>query len=502
MASGNNVHEWGVGTITQNAFPSVTIAYVARPSLCQCYSVTPPKNSRGRSYLDLASRMAQLRPATHSRTPLRDVAVAVASSAAILPYGFAQSSQGKGGVMQTSEWAGTTTWCRGVSCICVVALSCCNVGEAPDMPRVLVSDSAGVPRVEVSALRRLQARKWTVEESFRVSEAGVTLFGVTAARLLRGGHLAVANAGNQEVLLIGEDGHLLRTVGTDGDGPGEFRSITSLHESHGGFLAYDARLGRLTSFDSSGGFIDSRPLEPPNRVVDLLPLTMDAEGRGLVVYGSQRIGRAEGIRQDTTPLLRYTGANALPDTIGLWGGEENSYTRRANGGWSSTPVGFGRHLAASGRLGRLVLGTTDSLNATVLDSAGTVILRLIGRYRGAAVATNDGLAWQSDLAESTPADLPKRIKEMLREAPFHDSYPAFDALLLATDGDVWVGSATQWTETQREWFVFSPSGDLIGAVAMPKDAELLDVAYGRLVARTRDRQGVEDVVAYRLNAER
>ncbi len=197
-------------------------------------------------------------------------------------------------------------------------------------------------------------------------------------------------------------------------------------------------------------------------------------------------------------MLRYSDGQASPDSLGRWGADEQSYTTLPSGGWLSTPLGFGRHLAAFGRSGRAVLGSTDSLNATVLDSTGVVLLRLIGRFEGAWVSSSDLKAWKADWTGQISSDLPEPLKQALLLAPHDDTYPAFDRLLIDSDGDVWVGSAVEWGELKRAWIVFDLGGRPIGAVELPKSVDLLDVAYGRAVGRVRDDQGVEDVIVYRV----
>lgn len=389
-------------------------------------------------------------------------------------------------------------WSVGPGLGLLAVMSSCGTSQSPPVSKVLVSDSSGVAWVEVATLHGIAPQEWRLEEAFRTSKANVTLFRVSTALLLQSGTLVVANDGNQEVLLIAEDGRPVRAVGREGSGPGEFKAVTSLHESASGFLAYDARLARFTQFDSSGEALSTRSLRPPNAVVDLLPVLTSPEGPDLAVYGSQRIGKGAGIKQDTTPLLLYQGPDSEPDTLGHWGAREGNYTSFPTGGWARGPVGFGRHLAASGRSGRVVLGTTDSLNATVLDAGGRVVMRLVGRFTGAAVSRSDGEAWKADYVSSISEDAPKQLREAFQAAPYHDTYPAFDAAAVDSDGNVWIGSAAEWNDTERSWAVFAANGQPIGAVTLPKDVDVLDVAYGRIVGRVRDRQGVEDVVVYRI----
>ena len=57
-----------------------------------------------------------------------------------------------------------------------------------------------------------------------------------------------------------KDGHFLRSMGSSGDGPGEFQSPGSFSVSPDGAVAvFDYGKGGLVRFDASGGVGDERP---------------------------------------------------------------------------------------------------------------------------------------------------------------------------------------------------------------------------------------------------
>ena len=119
-------------------------------------------------------------------------------------------------------------------------------------------------------------------------QSDIPLFRVTAAILLDGGGVALANSGAREVLLLAADGSLDNRAGGPGEGPGEFGEITTMVKALDGFLVYDARMGRMNEFTDSGDFVTSWSFGSGSRIVDLKPLARGIDGETLAIVGDSR----------------------------------------------------------------------------------------------------------------------------------------------------------------------------------------------------------------------
>lgn len=377
----------------------------------------------------------------------------------------------------------------------------CTDDPAP-VPPVSVTDSAGVVMVRVESLRSLDLPRLRLDTLFRSSETDVDLFGVAAARVLDGGRVAVADAGNQQVLILDLEGAQLATVGREGEGPGEFRRIATLHRRPGGgFSTYDTGLGRWTHFDTDGNVAATVTMSPPSRSVDLTPLT--SAGRDVMaIYGRVARMPAEGIQRDSTPLLHYRAPGAPPDTLSLWAIREASY-EETESGWAQTTVGFGRSLAAFGSGTWVVLGDTDRLELSVFDAAGRLVMTIRGEAEPISTTEHDGERWREDLVaglgSGMPAELREEFVERFRRAPFRESYPAFDRAAVDTAGRVWVGTTARYDDPTRAWIVFGVDGTPLGEVTLPADTEILDLTGTHLLTLTRNDLGVEEVTAFAVN---
>ncbi len=75
------------------------------------------------------------------------------------------------------------------------------------------------------------------------------------------GVLAVYDADDDDLLLLGPDGAYLQRVGRPGRGPGEIDDAVALEfDARGGLLVLDQRGTRVQSFDAFGAFLDGAPL--------------------------------------------------------------------------------------------------------------------------------------------------------------------------------------------------------------------------------------------------
>lgn len=72
---------------------------------------------------------------------------------------------------------------------------------------------------------------------------------------LPGGRIAVSDAGTGKVSVYDASGQFVRSWGGEGDGPGEFRSLSRLYPMADSLLAVDQRTNRVSLFDPEGRFV-------------------------------------------------------------------------------------------------------------------------------------------------------------------------------------------------------------------------------------------------------
>lgn len=350
---------------------------------------------------------------------------------------------------------------------------------------VTITDSAGVTLVRFADLASLSVPERALTLSAEVGgRPGSELYRVSSARLLDGGGLVIGNSGTAQVVYTDGAGEVVGRAGGEGDGPGEFRAITGFPRLRGDTLTvYDVRLGRLTVLDPAGEVVETRPLQPPSRSVDLLPLAISADGRVLAIQGEARIFAQSGVRQDTAPLMLIRPPSSV-DTLSLWPSKQWSFAAMERGAFRSE-FGFGRSAQASGRNGRAVVGSTGTLALRVVDADGAEVMRIEGTRPNPPVSDDQVDRWRADRLADLPDDAPPALRTAIEAAPHNETLPAFAGVLLDADGRVWIGEWVDIGADERPWTVFGRDGEPAFRVVLPRSATPLDAAGDRLVVLDR-----------------
>ena len=392
---------------------------------------------------------------------------------------------------------------RGLSAPLSVALalavaSCTEdgvTGGARQSSGVVVTDSGGVTTVALGRVENLSPSQLTPTLVYSTLQNDLPLFRVTAAILLDGGGVALANSGSREVVLLAADGSLANRVGGHGEGPGEFGEITAMFKALDGFLVYDARMGRMNEFTDSGDFVTSWLFGSGSRIVDLKPLARGIDGETLAIVGDSRNFDTDGVRRDTTPLLMFAHPEDNPDTLSLLPAAELSYQAIPGGISTRFNVGFGRDVVAFGHEDRAIVGETGSLNLSVYRADGTRTRRIHGEGGGAMVSAGDVSAWRSEQL-SEAAGLPPVFVEAVEKVPYNETFPAFETAVLGPGNMVWIALYARPADETRAWLVVGPDGQLRGRMDLPSGARVLAISADRFALLQRDELDVEDFRVY------
>lgn len=188
--------------------------------------------------------------------------------------------------------------CLVLAAISAAAAAGCGGSEgAPPSAGSTVVDSAGIRIVTNSA------PLWTPETAWRVSAApaltiGVVdgapeeqLFRVADAALLSDGRILIANSGTSELRIFDRAGQYVRSLGGEGEGPGEFRRITVMDVAPGdSIFVWDQRSLRLSVLSLEEGFERSVQLSAPSaRDLPVYEGVVSPTGRSS--FGSRRWSR-------------------------------------------------------------------------------------------------------------------------------------------------------------------------------------------------------------------
>lgn len=134
-------------------------------------------------------------------------------------------------------------------------------GEEPGTGRDLRTDDLGVETWALSDAPDLEIGVVEGDPAYQLHRASGSL-------QLADGRIVVLDGGNQQLRFFDASGRSLMTVGTEGDGPGEFRYPTRLRLARdGSLMVWDQALQRTSQFDHQGAFLRSAVLQPTPEVM-------------------------------------------------------------------------------------------------------------------------------------------------------------------------------------------------------------------------------------------
>ncbi|HSG47111.1 MAG TPA: hypothetical protein VLA43_04755 [Longimicrobiales bacterium] len=395
----------------------------------------------------------------------------------------------------------------------VLFLAAACGGEAGTGPGAgpVVRDSAGIPIVESRGPAWEAGDAWLVDAQ-PVLRVG-TLDGppetqfarLTGTGLLDDGTVVVADAGNARISAFGLDGTLRWSQGREGEGPGEYGQLGSLHRLTGdSVMVYDFRTRRVTVLSPGGALARSYVPTPPEGSFMNAPLGEVAPGV-LAATGGSVFGAGEtpdGSRMERRPERFFIAGSQgeVLDTLPTLLGPEMWMIAQGNA-ISVWTVPFGRDAVMETGPGVVAGGVTERPEWRMWDASGA-LLRVIRLDVPARPVTAEDWdrAREAQIPEGADAARRSAVRDAYDAIPAPESWPAFSDLAVDDGGYLWVERfAAPWDgDTPRAWWVFDPSGVLLGEVALPAGFEVDAIRGHRLVGRWEDELGVPEVRVYRI----
>jgi len=398
-----------------------------------------------------------------------------------------------------------------LGCLVFGALAACGPADPPGI-QTQFADSAGVIIVENSGLPEPGAGGWTLGQTPTLSigtledDTLYQFYGVTGSVKLSDGRIAITDNGNHQLRIFAPDGTFLASFGREGEGPGEFRNIRVMGTVGSDTLVVlDGRQRRTSRVHPEVGFL-GHALLPEEAGVAMHSNGMF--GDGSIVFGGlinwNRTGEppADGYERLTNPYYSVSLDGSGIIQFGEFPGTEVYWMTGNVGGTSSLAAAFvlfGKSPRAMARGDRMVLGTRDRYEINFFDSSGG--LDRIVRVQTAPVAVTT--AHLEGLLEERLASLPDpalapRLRSGFWDIPHAETMPAFENLLLDSEGSLWVEDNHLPGDTLRTWTVFDEEGIPMTRLSLPTDNRVLDIGGDFVLARFEDQLGVEYVRSYPL----
>ncbi|MDH3732923.1 MAG: 6-bladed beta-propeller [Gemmatimonadota bacterium] len=388
----------------------------------------------------------------------------------------------------------------------------CSPETGPDRASATtVVDSAGV-RIVTS-----HSPQWTDETAWRVSATpevsiGVLdgapaeqLFRVSDAAILADGRVLVGNSGTSELRIFDQTGRHVASMGGDGEGPGEFRMMAELDVTAGdSIFVWDQRVRRVSVFSASGGFERSFQLSPPAEAA-FPAFRSRFEDGSLLVQVPTLVGDEdlvdEAVRRNAGVYMRYAADGSPLDTIGTFMGSRSMLKFHEDGGSLSVlRVPFD----AVSRVTTAAAGVLEGDGATFeirgRDPSGALDW-IIRREPERTPVTSELMTahLEENYAQfSDQVDYYSGLRDAYAAMPVEGQVAAFDRIVVAADGTIWVRSHPLPGATAHVWSVFAEEGAWLGDVEMPAALDVFEIGREFVVGKQLDDLEVEHVVLYRI----
>jgi hypothetical protein len=341
------------------------------------------------------------------------------------------------------------------------------------------------------------------------------LFRATHAFRLSSGVIVIGNAGTHELRFYDAGGKHLKSVGREGEGPGEFATMSRAWRIRGDTIqVWDTRLHRMSWFAPDGKFLRSQVWAwEPIPLTDGARLTNPLSFLGVLADGSV-IARSNPVaaRPITTPVglnripvtvLVYSPLGQLRDTVGKFLDTEGfiyeSVIRRGGPQQKGfSPVIFGEQFLIASGGASIAVGKGKPYAIQIYDPTGKSV-RTVQRATAETQATPEHVRrfkeWE---VAALPPESRALREESIKKVPSARTLPAYRGLEFDRDGNLWVEEYWMTKNDPRQWSIFDLNGRWLGRIVLPHELEILDLGSDYVLGRVRDELGVEQIRLHRI----
>ena len=309
-------------------------------------------------------------------------------------------------------------------------------------------------------------------------------------------------------------GHWLGTIGTEGDGPGEFRRPTAMGWLSDTLWVADRSLGRLSFFDRRGAFLRSVRFGIVSGSATIMPRRA-SPGRRIVSVPYVSVQSAT--EMDALPILVLDEDGVVRDTLAWQAvgqvavsvvtppGDGESVPRTMS---VSHPFDRRSLLAHDPHSRWLYLGTwrTDAddrsylelLRVTTESDTAALVQLPLGRVK---VARGDVQSYAKRIYSRLPESFRSRVSsgELARaflgqiERP---SETTVDAMVASEDGSVWLRRTRSRTTSLTQWAGYDQAGNFAGFLEFPVEYYFIAASGGMLWTVDRDPLGLPTITGW------
>lgn len=380
-----------------------------------------------------------------------------------------------------------------------VALLAACVSRDPSPPAVVIdtlpNGVVSVRNYAPSAWR--DSSTWHFEEVTRLEprdSGSEALVNPGAAAVIdEAGRIYVADEDPAKIKVFDSTGQFVRTIGRDGEGPGEYRA-PFLAPMGNELVVQDPQLRRVTVYDSSGQVLST--FRSGCCIWGQESVSVDDSGHVWIRTA------AAGNRDAAVTFLRFDPAGRLLDTLELPPTQAPDYWVVSRGaGTASYKIPWGAdELIAVSPNGGIVRGWSSRYSVALETGVGDTVRIFDRAWAPLPIPQAERVKRFNDFSGMVAKYLGTDIVSQnfhLRDVP--TAQPPMRKLDADPSGRIWVETAS--ADTSATWYdVFDASGIWQGTVRAPwpRSADVVWRGTDRVLVREPDNEGLAAFVVYRL----
>lgn len=386
-----------------------------------------------------------------------------------------------------------------------LALTSCARESPPSVGTTFVSDSAGVQiaTTDLSDPSLLPMCEIQQPPMLRVGTADgqsqTELFRVEGALRLHDGALLVLNRGSRELLVFAQDGSRSMRIGTEGDGPGEFRDPVELHRlGADSVVVWDWGQGRATVLTPALTYARSFTLLPsvPNPTGHFGVI---ADGRSVVVsFHKLEIPTGSSFVPQSILLLRYSADGVFEDTVAVLpygrAGVIDAESRMLGSPLFEPRASFTTDGEAT------YFSTGSDAEVRILDGSLRLVRLIRWQTPDRTITEEDVQAFRSERLKDVSEGLLPLMRRRYEAVPVGDKYPPVAAILVDGHKRLWVQRFQRPRSDDQEWWSYDAQGRFRCALSVPRYLSISQFGSDFVTAVSTDELGVESVLVLTLSS--
>ncbi len=290
------------------------------------------------------------------------------------------------------------------------------------------------------------------------------------------GQIYVTDRGSIAVIVVAQDGKVIRNIGRQGQGPGEYRYVSSVDVDADSVLVW-VPFGGVLVYDRETGAYRNQYALPILGGYSLAPITLKD---GPILIANSSSGRPDG---SPNHVLRFAIGDSVAHTILSLPSQQ--LLHGSNGSITFVSYLKGPRCAATNKL--VYCGFNDDLRFTKLSTQGDSLGSIEVEFEPRSVSVSEKAAFEDKYAGT----------EFAPNLEVPAKWPAYDRVIGDDNGNLWITVDLGNDDITTLWVINTDGG-------VSKKAELDGifrphfVGSGKLYGIDTDTDGDETVVRYSI----